>query len=163
MDANLYQEICNNQKESETVSTEESVVTWLVFMAGKDIFALESQEIREIMRNTEIFPLPFVPSYVKGVLNRHGDPYAVIDIEKFLKQNEISENLFLILSDDSSVAFRISEIKEFHTAEKDDLKKLSDTVKDDFFTGVLDYKGITAPVLNINGIINKIREELGNN
>ncbi len=162
MDTELYQQIRTNQKEAETTVPGAKNITWLIFTAGKDTFALEPGEVREIVRNTEIYPLPFVPAYIKGVLNRHGDPYTVVDISSFLGNEELSENLFLILNDDNDIALRISEIREFHTAGENDLKKLSDASRSDYFCGAVSYDLITASVLNVTGIIGKIRTDLEN-
>jgi chemotaxis signal transduction protein len=162
MDTEFYQEILDNQKDHKTAESGGTDVTWLIFTAGKDTFALAPEEVREILRNTEIYPLPFVPPYIKGVLNRHGDPYAVIDISLFLGHEELSENLFLILNDDNNIALRISEIREFHSAGGTDLKKLSDASQSDYFSGAVSYSRITASVLNMTGITGKIRTDLEN-
>jgi chemotaxis signal transduction protein len=163
MDTQLYQQICTNREEKGTSAVEGKTVTWLVFTAGKDTFALEPGQVREILRNTEIYPLPFVPAYIKGVINRHGDPYAVIDISSFLGHEELPENLFLVLNDDNDVALRISEIREFHTAGGTDLKKMSDASLSDYFCGAVSYDRITASILNVTGITGKIRMDLENN
>lgn len=163
MDTELYQEIINNQKGLDTAAAGGKNITWLVFSAGEDTFALEPGEVREIVRNTEIYPLPFVPSYIKGVLNRHGDPYAVVDISSFLGHEELTESLFLVLNDGDDIALRISEIREFHAAGESDLKKLSDASRSDYFCGAVSYNRITASVLNVAGIIGKIRTDLENN
>jgi len=133
MSGDLYAKIQQNQKTPETAFSEEKTVTWLVFSAGKDTFALEPGQVQEIVRNTELYPLPFVPPYIKGVLNRHGDPYAVIDIASFFGHEDLSENLFLILNDGNDIALRISEIREFYTTGEAGLQKLSDAVQSDFF------------------------------
>ena len=163
MDTELYQEILDNQKDFKASASDGKDFTWLIFTAGKDTFALAPEEVREIVRNTEIYPLPFVPPYIKGVLNRHGDPYAVIDISLFLGQEELSENLFLILNNDNNIALRISEIKEFYTAGEGDFKRISDASRSDYFSGAVSYNSITASVLTVTGITGKIRTDLENN
>ncbi|MFA6857128.1 MAG: chemotaxis protein CheW [Treponema sp.] len=163
MDTELYQEILDNQKDLKSSAPDGKDLTWLIFTAGRDTFALVPEEVREIVRNTEIYPLPFVPPYIKGVLNRHGDPYAVIDVSSFLGHEELSENLFLILNDDNDIAFRISEIREFHTAGEGDIKKIPEVSRSDYFSGAVSYNSITASVLNVTGITGRIRTDLENN
>jgi purine-binding chemotaxis protein CheW len=163
MGIDLYQNIIANRNRTENSATGVHTVTWLIFASGNDFFALESASVREILRNADIYPLPFVPSYIPGVLNRHGDPYAVIDIALFLGNCPVLQNLFLILNDDNDMALRISEIKEFYTAEESCLIKLSDATAGDSFSGALRYNDISVPVLNIRGITEKIRADLENN
>ena len=65
-------------EEEEKKSAGESK-SWLIFNCLSDSYAIESSCVREILRNNVVFPVPFVPSYVKGVLNFYGKPFAVID------------------------------------------------------------------------------------
>ena len=71
------------QEKNESQNTEQKT-TWLIFTIGnqadrKNLYAMPAGKVKEILRDATVFPLPFVPTYVNGVLNRYGDPYVVID------------------------------------------------------------------------------------
>ena len=50
---------------------QEITKTWLVFSAGEKKYALLASDVREILRDVPVFPLPFVPEYLNGILNRY--------------------------------------------------------------------------------------------
>ena len=64
-------------KTSEKVKEKKSI--WLIFTIGEKRFAIPAETVKEILRDATVFPLPFVPAYIDGILNRYGDPYVVIN------------------------------------------------------------------------------------
>lgn len=166
MSDKLYSEIVKNQNVAKAQEENLTEITWLVFMAGQEYFAIDSNLVREILRNNEIYQIPFAPSYVNGILNCYGTPYAVIDIEKFLNGNNSESKkknkLFLILKDKSNLSLQINEIQEFHTRRDVSFHSLADTKDSPFFTGTVSFKGLVAPILNADAIIEKIGLDLEN-
>ena len=80
-DEKLYNEIQDNQAEEKhsPAETDSSQVTWLLFSAGGKTFAIDSVLVKEILQDTETYKIPFVPSFITGILNFYGKPYAVAD------------------------------------------------------------------------------------
>ena len=73
----------SNRENAEKKQLKKKAV-WLIFTIGnqadgKNLYAIPADSVKEILRDATVFPLPFVPPYVNGVLNRYGDPYVVID------------------------------------------------------------------------------------
>ena len=88
------------QETGESQKTEEKA-TWLIFKIGngedeKSLYAIPAEQVKEILRDANVFPLPFVPPYVNGVLNRSGDPYVVID-SAVLEGKEAQNSLLFIV------------------------------------------------------------------
>lgn len=163
MNNKLYDEIVESNREKTVVTEEKETVTWLVFKCGEDNYAIDSNEVSEILRNNEIFQMPFVPRYIRGVLNSYGNPYAVIDFSLFLGKQQDDAKLFMLLKNRNSLSLQISEIQEFHTDSEVTFQKLSNHEDSDFFSGAISFDGITAPVLNIQNILEKIRTDIENN
>lgn len=47
-------------------------------------YAIAAEKVKEIIMGQELYPLPFVPEWIPGLLNYHGDPCAVIDLNCIL-------------------------------------------------------------------------------
>ena len=62
----------------EAMVTEE--VQLVVFSLGREEFAVEVTQVREIMRMEEITRMPKTPAYVEGIINLRGQIIAVIDL-----------------------------------------------------------------------------------
>lgn len=165
MSESLYSQIekANEIKVEEKQNDNVGESAWLVFTVGSENYALKSSSIREILRNNEIYPMPFVPSYIKGVLNYYGEPYAVVDIQALSGGEKLDGRLFMILKDQNKISLQVSEIQEFHS-DKDVIKqKLQNNQDSTFFSGAITFDSITAPIINIKGITEKIRVDIENN
>ena len=161
MSTDLFEEIDALQSESQKAAQKDNKsLTWLVFTAGDETYAIDSSEVKEIVRNNEIYPMPFVPSYVKGVLNCYGDPYAVIDVSEFLGMEAQKSQLFMILNNENKLSFQITDIQEFHNAANVTTQKLAENSDASFFSGAISFDDVTAPILNSAGVIDKIRGDL---
>ena len=53
---------------------------YLIFTVREKQYALPSKIISEVAALERVFPLPLVPDYVRGLINRYSVPYALIDI-----------------------------------------------------------------------------------
>lgn len=161
MSTEVFEDIGTIQSDDSMVQkAEKKILTWLVFTAGEETYAIDSSEVREIVRNNEIYPIPFVPPYVKGVLNCYGDPFAVVDVSLFLGQEIQNSQLFMILNNENKLSLQISDIQEFHNASDVESQKLSESTDASYFTGAISFDGVTAPVLSVEGIVDKIRGDL---
>ncbi|MBN2873999.1 MAG: chemotaxis protein CheW, partial [Spirochaetales bacterium] len=43
-------------------------------------YAIPAADVREIVIEAPIHYVPFVPPYVRGFVNRHGEPYTAVDL-----------------------------------------------------------------------------------
>ncbi len=59
-------------------------VQLVVFSLGREEFAVEVTQVREIMRMEEITRMPKSPAFVEGIINLRGQIIAVIDLAKRL-------------------------------------------------------------------------------
>ena len=148
------------------------IVTWLVFSMGEERFAIASTSVSEIIRDVEVYPLPFVPSYIEGVLNRRGDPYTVIDPLRILERKtddgkETSHSdvpLFLVLElKDDQLCLHISDILFFHETAEEDLRVFMDKDKNNisFYKGTVEYNHNEIPVLDADAFEQRLRRDLG--
>ncbi len=159
----LYQDIIDNQKTESKVSQEEKKIsTWLVFKSEESVYAIESVYIKEILNNNDIFAIPFMPSYISGVLNFYGKPYAVIDFQSFLNSTKTSKKMFMILDTDDDVAIQISDVIDFYNSNEVVLQPITNNTDNDNFSQALVSirEDLRAPVLNVNSIIKKVKKEI---
>lgn len=134
--------------------------TWLVFSVGDSKYALLSSDVKEIIRDVTVFPLPFVPSYINGILNRYGEPYAVIDPLPLL-ENKIQDScLFIVLQGESHVCLKISEIIEFHTVSNAEIKSFSNSDSGKYYIGSFDFEDSEVLILNSESFIEVVEKDI---
>ncbi len=152
------------QETGESQKTEEKA-TWLIFKIGngedeKSLYAIPAEQVKEILRDANVFPLPFVPPYVNGVLNRYGDPYVVIDSAVLEGKEAQNSLLFIVMNDESHTCLRISDVKDFFTATEKDVVHFTEAELSDYYEGTLNINGQDVYVLKVQAIIEKVGKEI---
>jgi len=61
----------------ENVSDE--VLQWVTFKLDDEVYGINVMQVQEVLRVTEIAPVPGAPSYVLGIINLRGNVVTVID------------------------------------------------------------------------------------
>lgn len=164
----MSEEILSLIKKSKTGNQTAQIAqkksTWLIFTVGTDdekaLCALPAGQVKEILRDSTIFPLPFVPSYVDGVLNRYGDPYVVIDPAVITGKSAQKSLLFVVINDESHTCLRINDVKDFYTASEKDVVHFSEEDQSDYFEGTLCFKGQNALVLKTKAFLDKVGKDI---
>ena len=65
-----------NQIEQAANNT---VSQWVTFHLGDEIYGIDVLQVQEVLRITEISPVPGSPDYVLGIINLRGNVVTVID------------------------------------------------------------------------------------
>jgi len=157
--------IKSDAQEKNASQQVEKKATWLIFTIGnqadgKNLYAIPSGYVKEILRDATIFPLPFVPPYVNGILNRYGDPYVVIDSAVMEGKEAQKSVLFIVLNDESHTCFRITDVKEFFTASENAVVRFSEPDTSEFYEGTLNVNGKDVFVLKVQAIMEKVGKEI---
>ncbi len=96
------------------------------FGIGREKFGVDILTVQEIIRSTEVTPVPNSPSFVEGVINLRGDIIPVIDLRKrlslYLADNDIEKNWVLILRiGNRVVGFIVDNVSEVLKIAEDDI------------------------------------------
>ncbi len=55
------------------------VLQWVTFQLGSETYGINVLQVREVLRVTDITPVPGSPEYVLGIINLRGNVVTVID------------------------------------------------------------------------------------
>jgi len=84
---------------------------YLIFSILGRLYSFPSRLIGEIALFDSVYPLPLMPSYVLGVVNRYSVPYALFDIGLLFYNTPCPRNKVLVIKDDiDRIAFLIDDI-----------------------------------------------------
>ncbi len=68
---------------SQTMQTGNDPVTeWVTFRLDAEKYGIDVMRVREVLRNSEIAPVPGAPGFVLGIINLRGNVVTVIDTRK---------------------------------------------------------------------------------
>jgi len=60
----------------------DQVLRWVTFQMDKEVYGINVSQVREVLRVSEIAPVPGAPDYVLGIINLRGNVVTVIDTRK---------------------------------------------------------------------------------
>lgn len=88
---------------------------YLIFSIQGRQYAFQSRLISEIALFDYVYPLPLVPPYVLGIINRYSVPYALFDVKQLLSKTPLPESSpggkVLVIKDEiDRIAFLIDDV-----------------------------------------------------
>src|SRR3989338_7759793 len=80
-------------------SKSDVVLQWGTFRLGEEIYGVNVMQIREVLRYTEITPVPGAPYYVLGIINLRVNVVTVLDTRtRFgLQLGEVDNNSSIVI------------------------------------------------------------------
>jgi len=98
---------------------------YLIFNVRDKRFAVQSKIISEVAVFEKVFPLPLVPGYVRGIINRYSVPYALIDISfLLLKETSNARKVIVLKEEMDKLAFLIDDVTDIADLPPDKLMKI---------------------------------------
>ncbi len=57
----------------------EDIIQWVTFRLADEVYGINVMQVQEVLRLSEIAPVPGAPAYVMGIINLRGNVVTVID------------------------------------------------------------------------------------
>ena len=100
----------NEQVQNSTVTQ------WVTFRLGEETYGINVMQVQEVLRMTEIAPVPGAPVYVLGIINLRGNVVTVMDTrQRFgLPQREPDDatRIVIIEAEDQVVGILVDSVAE---------------------------------------------------
>ncbi len=79
--------------------SEDPVLQWVTFHLAGETYGVNVMQVQEVLRYTEIAPVPGAPHYVIGIINLRGNVVTVIDTRNrfALSPGEITDNTRIVI------------------------------------------------------------------
>jgi len=126
-------------------------------------YAIPATVIREIVIDVSLHYVPFVPPYIRGFVNRHGEPFTVVDLGVLFEQKVTEERSFLVLNlPDDQLAFLVSDIHEIVKVPESDVFPITEKLEDErFFEGSVRLGTSDVFIVSVDGIRTRMAGDLG--
>jgi purine-binding chemotaxis protein CheW len=150
-------------KECQNVETEKEE-KYLIFSIFDRQYAFPSRFIGEIALFDSVYPLPLLPSYIPGVINRYSVPYALFDIGLLLFTTPSPRKKMLVLKDDiDRIAFLIDDVSGIVDVPQGDLFSVEQSAESgdlaEAVSASFSWNGADVFVLDIQRILARISDE----
>jgi len=80
-------------------NVDDAVLQWVTFKLGGELYGINVIQVQEVLRVSEIAPVPGAPNYVLGIINLRGNVVTVIDTRRrfMLDEREIDDNTRIVI------------------------------------------------------------------
>ncbi len=116
---------------------------YVTFALGDETYAVTASSVNEVLRYTEITPVPGAPAAILGIINLRGNVVTVLDARMLfdLPRQEVSSQSRIVIVDieDYSVGVlvdRVSEVVDLDTAHIESSPNTGNDAAADFIQGV---------------------------
>jgi purine-binding chemotaxis protein CheW len=94
----------------------DSVIQWVTFFLDNEKYGIKVMQVQEVLRMTEIAPVPGAPDYVLGIINLRGNVVTVIDTRKRFglqeKDADDATRIVIIEAGDQVIGILVDSVAE---------------------------------------------------
>lgn len=116
-------------------STDDIMLQWVTFRLEDELYGINVMQVQEVLRHTEIAPVPGAPDYVLGIINLRGNVVTVIDTRRrfALMDREIDDNtrIVIIEVDGQVVGLLVDSVAEVVYLRESEIEKAPEVGNDE--------------------------------
>ena len=135
-------------KQSAAQGSEDPILQWVTFKLDNETYGINVMQVQEVLRYTEIAPVPGAPAYVLGIINLRGNVVTVIDTrQRFgLYNADITDNsrIVIIEADRQVVGILVDSVAEVVYLRQSEIETAPNVGNDEsakFIQGVCNKNG----------------------
>lgn len=156
---------------ADDTASGQDIELYLTFTLGSDLFGIKVSEVREVIEFRQIFRIPRVPEYIRGVINLRGEVVPVIDLfSRFYgRVDERARNASIVIvemRDENSktpigvLIDSVNEVIEISDIDIEAVPEIGSRIRADFIEGIGKPGDRFVILLEIGRVLNI--EELSN-
>ena len=146
-----------NEVKVRKEKSNDEVLQWVTFQLEEETYGINVMQVREVLRYTEIAPVPGAPDYVLGIINLRGNVVTVIDTRsRFgLMQGEITDNTRIIVIESERQVIgllvdSVAEVVYLRSSEIDSTPSVGTDESSKFIQGVSNRDGKLLILVDLN-------------
>ncbi|EPB9463391.1 chemotaxis protein CheW [Vibrio alginolyticus] len=141
-------------------ASNDEVLQWVTFQLEEETYGINVMQVREVLRYTEIAPVPGAPDYVLGIINLRGNVVTVIDTRsRFgLVEGEVTDNTRIIVIESERQVIGIlvdsvAEVVYLRSSEIDTTPSVGTDESAKFIQGVSNRDGKLLILVDLNKLL----------
>ncbi|WP_087021465.1 chemotaxis protein CheW [Thaumasiovibrio subtropicus] len=138
----------------------DQVLQWVTFKLEEETYGINVMQVREVLRYTEIAPVPGAPDYVLGIINLRGNVVTVIDTRaRFgVLQGETTDNTRIVVIEAEKQVIGIlvdsvAEVVYLKTSEIDTTPSVGTDESSKYIQGVSNRDGELLILVDLNKLL----------
>lgn len=145
---------------AKDADSNDEVLQWVTFRLEEETYGINVMQVQEVLRYTEIAPVPGAPSYVLGIINLRGNVVTVIDTRsRFgLMEAQVTDNSRIVIIEAEKQVIGIlvdsvAEVVYLRTSEIDSAPNIGTEESAKFIQGVSNRDGELLILVDLNKLL----------
>jgi purine-binding chemotaxis protein CheW len=152
------------------VKANDSIVQWVTFRLADEIYGINVMQVQEVLRVSEIAPVPGAPHYVLGIINLRGNVVTVVDtrIRLGLQTSEVTDSTRIVIIEGAKHVVGIlvdcvAEVVDLPSSEVESAPNVGNDESAKYVQGVASRDGELLILVDLNKLLTDDEwEELAN-
>ena len=139
----------------------DKISQWVTFHLGEEIYGIDVLQVQEVLRITEISPVPGAPSYVLGIINLRGNVVTVVDARNRFglppKEPDDASRIIIVDAFDKVIGLLVDNVSEVAYVANSQIEMAPNVGTDEghrFVSGVSNREGELLIMLDLAKLIN---------
>jgi purine-binding chemotaxis protein CheW len=136
---------------------EDVVLRWVTFRLEREKYGVNVMQVQEVLRITEIAPVPGAPGYVLGIINLRGNVVTVVDTRKrfglAVKEPDDASRIVIIEVNGNVIGMLVDSVAEVVDLRKSEIETAPNVGAEDtakYIQGVASRDGELLIVVDLN-------------
>ncbi|SFC17095.1 purine-binding chemotaxis protein CheW [Marinospirillum celere] len=150
----------SSPQKIQAESTSDPVLQYVTFRLAEETYGINVMMVQEVLRYTEIAPVPGAPDYVLGIINLRGNVVTVIDTrQRFgLMPGEVSDatRIMIIEADQQVVGIMVDSVAEVVYLKQSEIETAPNVGNEEsakFIQGVCNKNGELLILVELNKLM----------
>jgi purine-binding chemotaxis protein CheW len=133
---------------------------WVSFNLGTEVYGVNVMQVQEVLRLTEIAPVPGAPPAVVGIINLRGNVVTVIDTRRLfgIPANALTENarIMIVECNKITIGFLVDSVAEVVNIDSSEIDAAPNIGNDDnsrYIQGVYNREGEILILVDLNKLV----------
>mgnify|MGYP000317225881 CR=1 FL=1 len=144
------------------IEESDPVLQWVTYQLADETYGINVMQVQEVLRMTEVSPVPGAPNYVLGIINLRGNVVTVIDTRtRFgLMTQEHDEYTRIIIVEVSGNAIgmlvdSVAEVVYLHQSEIDTAPNVNNDDGSQFIQGVCSREELLLILVDVDKFLSE--------
>lgn len=145
---------------STKIAANDQILQWVTFCLENETYGINVMQVQEVLRYTEIAPVPGAPDYVLGIINLRGNVVTVIDTRaRFgLPPADVTDNSRIVIIEAEKQVLGIlvdsvAEVVYLRSSEIDSAPNIGTEESAKFIQGVSNRDGQLLILVDLNKML----------
>lgn len=139
---------------------EDPLLQWVTFRLDNETYGVNVMQVQEVLRMTEIAPVPGAPGYVLGIINLRGNVVTVIDTRKRfgLEPREVDDATRIVITEIEQQVMgmlvdSVAEVVDVRMSEIETAPNVGNDESSRFIQGVSSREGDLLILVDLNKLL----------